>query len=144
MPYIREIGCSVFVFIQNKHNPKIYERSLECIHVCYDKDSKSYCCYHRETKHVFSSYHIQFLESCDGHSPSPPEDPPGATSLKSIVKSTTPTPIFYDNNEEELLYNDLPQINPTLQNEIPPQNKIHSQNETHPQNNPPPPIETLH
>ena len=144
MPYIREISCSVFVLIQNKHNPKIYERSLECIHVCYDKDSKSYCCYHRETKHVFSSYHIQFLESCDGHSPSPPEDPPGATSLKSIVKSTTPTPIFYDNNEEELLYNDLPQINPTLQNEIPPQNKIHSQNETHPQNNPPPPIETLH
>src|SRR5271155_17684 len=29
--YMREIGCKVFVLIQNRHNPKIYERSLECV-----------------------------------------------------------------------------------------------------------------
>ena len=141
--YIREIGCRVFVLIQNKHNPKVYERSLECVLIGYDKNSKSYRCYHRETKRVFSSYHVQFLESCDGHSPSPPEDPPGATSLESIVQSATPTPIFYDDDEEELLYDDPPPINPTLQNEIHPPNEIHPQNEIQPQNDPPPLLEAL-
>ena len=103
-----EIGCKVFVLIQNKHNPKIYERSLECVLIGYDNDSKTYRCYHRETKRGFSSYHVQFLESCDGHSPTSPEIPTEATTLESIVSSATPTPIFFDEDEEEM----LPPINP--------------------------------
>ena len=128
--YIREIGCRVFVLIQNRHNPKVYERSLECVLIGYDKDAKSYRCYHRETKHVFSSYHVQFLESCDGHSPSPPDDPPETTSLESIIQNATPTPIFYDEDEDELLIDDLPQTSPIPQHDIPPQNE-------------PPPTETI-
>ena len=108
--YMREIGCKVFVLIQNKHNPKIYERSIKCVLIGYNNDSKTYRCYHRETKRVFSSYHVQFLESCDGHSPTLPEVLTEATTLKSIVKSATPTPIFFDEDEEEL----LPPINPPL------------------------------
>jgi len=29
--YMHEIGCRIFVLIQNKHNPKIFNQSLECI-----------------------------------------------------------------------------------------------------------------
>jgi hypothetical protein len=28
--HLREIGCRAFVLIQNKHNPKVFERSEEC------------------------------------------------------------------------------------------------------------------
>ena len=71
--YMQEVSCRVLVLIQNKHNPKVYERSIDCILIGYDKDSKTYRCYYQETKKVYSSCHIQFLESCDGHSPLPPE-----------------------------------------------------------------------
>ena len=101
--YMREIGCRVFVLIQNKHNPKVYDRSLECVLIGYDKNSKTYRCYHRETNRVISSYHVRFLESHDGHLPSPPEIPMEATSLESIVKGATTTPIFFDDDEEEFL-----------------------------------------
>jgi len=40
--YMREIGCKVFVLIQNRHNPKIYERSLECVLIGYETNAKSY------------------------------------------------------------------------------------------------------
>lgn len=108
--YMWEISCKVFILIQNKHNPKIYERSIECVLIGYDNSSKKYRCYHRETKRVFSSYHVQFLESCDGHSPTLPEVPTEATTLESIIKSATPTLIFFNKDEEEL----LPPINPLL------------------------------
>ena len=101
--YMREIGCRVFVLIQNKHNPKIYDRSLECVLIGYDKNSKTYRCYHRETNKVISSYHVRFLESHEGHLPSSPEIPMEATTLESIVKSATSTPIFFDEDEEEFL-----------------------------------------
>ena len=39
--YMPEIGCKVFVLIQNKRNPKIYERSLKCVLIGYDNDSKT-------------------------------------------------------------------------------------------------------
>lgn len=71
--YMREIGCKCFILIQNKHNPKVYERSIECVLIGYNNDSKIHRCYHHETKSMFSSYHVKFLESCNGYSPTPPE-----------------------------------------------------------------------
>ena len=40
--YMREIGCRVFVLIQNKHNPKVYDCSLGCILIGYDPNAKTY------------------------------------------------------------------------------------------------------
>jgi hypothetical protein len=65
--YMREIGCRAFVLIQNRHNPKLHERSVECILIGYNPDSKSYRCYDPARKLVYSSYHVRFLESQDGH-----------------------------------------------------------------------------
>ena len=143
--YMREIGCKVFVLIQNKHNPKIRERSIECVLIGYDNDSKTYRCYHRETKRVFSSYHVQFLESCDGHSPTPPEIPTETTTLESIVKSATPTPIFFDEDEEELLPPINPPINPSDADPIPRANSpdIIPKTDNIPQDVPAPPEDTI-
>ena len=59
--YMREIGCHVFVLTQPvKKNPKVLVRSLECVLISYDKDSKTYWCYHREANRVMSSYHVVF------------------------------------------------------------------------------------
>jgi hypothetical protein len=111
--YMREIGCRAFVLIQPiKKNPKILVRSLECVLIGYDINSKSYRCYHRETNRVISSYHVRFLESHEGHHPSDlpvPEIPVESPNLESIIKSSTPTPIFFDEEEEEYLpLNDPP------------------------------------
>ena len=67
--YMHEIGCRAFVLVQNKHNPKIYERSIECVLIGYDTRSKTYRCYHRASRKVISSFHVQFLESHHGHMP---------------------------------------------------------------------------
>lgn len=61
--HLHEIGCRVFVLIQNRHNPKIYNRSIECVLIGYSLDSKSYHCYHRESHKVFVSYNVSFIES---------------------------------------------------------------------------------
>lgn len=42
LSHLREIGCCVFVLIQNHHNPKIYNRSVECVLIGYSLDSKAY------------------------------------------------------------------------------------------------------
>ena len=65
-------------------------------------------------KQVFSSYHVHFLESHDGHLPTPPDIPIENTTLESIIKSTTPTPKFFDEDDKEL----LPPINPPQTNPI--------------------------
>jgi hypothetical protein len=67
LSYLREPGCRAFVLIVNKNNPKIYERSIECILLGYNPDSKTYRCYDPKTKQIYSSYHVQFLESHDGY-----------------------------------------------------------------------------
>lgn len=48
-----------------------------------------------------------------------------------------PTPIFYNDNEEELLFNNLLTTNTIPQNKVQPHNKIQ------PKNDPPPPAETI-
>lgn len=108
--YMREIGCKAFVLIQNKHNPKIFERSIECVLIGYDAKSKAYRCYHRETKKVHSSYHVRSLESHDGHLPelTPQETITTSavaepTSLQDIQRraSSMPLPINDEDSEEE-------------------------------------------
>jgi hypothetical protein len=61
--HLREIGCKAFVLIQNKHNPKILQRSEECVMVGYEHNSKAYRCYHRLSRKVITSYHVKFIES---------------------------------------------------------------------------------
>jgi hypothetical protein len=72
LSYLREAGCRAFVLIVNKHNPKIYERSIECILLGYEPGMKAYRCYDQKTNQVYISYHVRFLESHDGHSRPPP------------------------------------------------------------------------
>jgi hypothetical protein len=98
--YMREIGCKAFVLIQNRHNPKIYECSIECVLIGYDTNSKSYRCYHRPTKRVISSYHVRFLESHEGHNPLPKPMliTNNLSTLSDIIDSATNTPI---NDSEE-------------------------------------------
>src|ERR1700722_19052949 len=45
--HLREIGCKAFILILNKHNPKVFQRSEECVLIGYRTNSKTYCCYHR-------------------------------------------------------------------------------------------------
>lgn len=62
---MREIGSRAFVLIENRHNPKIYERSLECVLIGYSENSKAYRCYHRSSGKVITSYNVVFIESKD-------------------------------------------------------------------------------
>jgi GAG-pre-integrase domain len=68
LSHLREIGSRAFVLIQNRHNPKLFGHSLECVLIGYDTNSKSYRCYHCASHRVFSSYHVVFIES---HNASP-------------------------------------------------------------------------
>jgi len=67
LSHLREIGCRAFVLIQSQHNPKVYNRSLECVLIGYSPDSKAYRCYHRASHKVIVSYHVSFIESHDAH-----------------------------------------------------------------------------
>ena len=91
--YMCKIRCCVFVLIQSKHNPKVYNHSLECVLISYDPNAKTYCCYNQESKKVISSYHVWFLESHDGHHCSPPQTETEPSSLDEILKNSMSTPI---------------------------------------------------
>ena len=69
LTHLREIGSRAFVLILNKHNPKVFQRSEECVLIGYGKDSKLYRCYHRATHKVFESFHVVFIESKAATSP---------------------------------------------------------------------------
>jgi hypothetical protein len=109
--HLREIGCRAFVLILNKHNPKIFRRSEECVLIGYGQNSKSYRCYHRASHKVIESYHVVFVESKDEKEVSfrpgttqglddesivpPPETPnptPGVLLPPNLI-TPTPTPI---------------------------------------------------
>ena len=89
--YMREIGCKAFVLILSKHNPKVYERSIECTLIGYEPNSKSYRCYHHASGKVISSYHVRFLESHDGHPLIPPSIDPAPTSENGTQITSEPT-----------------------------------------------------
>lgn len=66
-----EIGCRVFVLVQNHHNPKVFDHSIECVLIGYFPDSKSYCCYHHPSGKVFTSFHVSFSLSRTNPPPQP-------------------------------------------------------------------------
>ena len=63
--HLHEIGSRAFVLILNKHNPKVFQRSEECVLVGYSKDSKSYRLYHWPSHRIIESFHVVFIESKD-------------------------------------------------------------------------------
>ena len=63
LSHLHEIRCKVFVLIQDKNNPKIYQRSVECVLLGYEPNAKAYRCYHRPSKQIITSYHVSFIES---------------------------------------------------------------------------------
>jgi hypothetical protein len=67
LSHLRELGCKAFVLIQNVHITKIQPRSLECIFIGYDLNSKSYRCYHRSTRRIIVSRNVYFVESHQLH-----------------------------------------------------------------------------
>jgi len=104
---MREIGCKAFVLIQSRHNPKIFERSIECVLIGYDTNSKTYRCYHRPTKRVISSYHVRFLESHEGHLPTPPHnsqpsaDNSSIPTIPDLIKPTVSVPVDPDDDTDD-------------------------------------------
>jgi hypothetical protein len=91
LSHLREIGCRAFVSVQNRHNPKVYSHSMECVLISYSLDSKSYRCYHHESHKVFVSYNISFIESHQcGTMPSPVVTPTPVTSTPNITLKEVP------------------------------------------------------
>jgi hypothetical protein len=86
LSHLREVGCCAFVLVQNRHNAKVYNRSVECVLIGYSLDSKAYHCFHRASGKVFISYHVSFIESHQSVSEQIPTPP-------STVLSTPPTPL---------------------------------------------------
>lgn len=102
--YLREIGCRVFVLVLNKHNPKIYERSIECVLIGYDINSKAYRCYERSTRKVYSSYHVKFIESHQTMTSLPAQETEELSehpSIDVIMKESHPYPTAQSFDEEE-------------------------------------------
>jgi hypothetical protein len=91
--HLREIGCWAFILILNKHNPKVFQRSEECVLIGYGKDSKSYHCYHRATHKVFESYHVVFIELKDDcKAPFRPGMTQGMDDNEPTSSNATPAP----------------------------------------------------
>ncbi|GLB40854.1 putative mitochondrial protein [Lyophyllum shimeji] len=63
--HLREIGCRAFILIQNRHNPKIFERSIECVLIGYGLKSKTYRCYDRKSGNVYNSTPKEEQETLD-------------------------------------------------------------------------------
>jgi hypothetical protein len=82
LSHLHEIGCHTFTLIQNTHNPKVYDHSVECVLIDYSQDLKAYCLYHCTAHKVIILYHIAFIVSHqDTNSP-----------LRSTSTSTSPHP----------------------------------------------------
>lgn len=124
--YMREIGCRAFVLILNKHNPKIYERSIECILIGYDPKAKTYRCYDRRSGNIYSSYHVRFLESHDGHPPPPINQPtiPERTqpsNLEQIIRTSVMEPLTMDDEPATVYTDDNEGSHPDVHIELPPE-----------------------
>lgn len=90
LSHLREVGCRAFVLIQNKHNPKVYSCSVECILIRYSLDSKAYRCYHRASHKVFVSYNVSFIESHQqGSLPVTTTPSPSSTPSPAPTRSVT-------------------------------------------------------
>jgi hypothetical protein len=102
--YIQEIGCKAFVLIQNRHNPKIYECLIKCILVGYNPKVKEYRCYDKRSGHIYSTYHVRFLESHEGHPPPTPTDPDSTLTDSAapgqINNTPIAQPIIFDDDDD--------------------------------------------
>jgi hypothetical protein len=75
LKHLREIGCRVFVLIET-HNPKVYERSIECVLIRHVPNCKAYRCWQRTTGKIFHSGNVRFIEHGQTVSVSIPKDLP--------------------------------------------------------------------
>ncbi|KAK0468820.1 hypothetical protein IW261DRAFT_1573432 [Armillaria novae-zelandiae] len=65
LSHLREIGCHAFVLIQNQHNPKIYECSIECILVgvaSTDTTTQNSCLEHAIEESQQSAIHVKAIQ----------------------------------------------------------------------------------
>ena len=63
LSHMREIGCKAFVLQPN--NPKVGVRGEEFVLIGYAQNSKAYRCYHRTSRKVVESFHVDFVERKD-------------------------------------------------------------------------------
>lgn len=110
--YIREIGCQVYVLVLGKHNPKIYERAIECTLIGYDPKAKAYRCYDKTSKWVYSTYHVRFVEHQDDYTSAKPTLPPVVPNHEEIptidaitAKAADQPYIIPDDDEEDITHN---------------------------------------
>ena len=59
LSHLCKIGCQAFVLIQDKNNPKIYQRSIKCILLGYKPNAKAYDVIINHQKRL--SHHIMSL-----------------------------------------------------------------------------------
>jgi hypothetical protein len=94
--HLREYGCRAFVLIQNKVNPKIYQRSEECVLVGYTPNSKAYRCWNRKNKRIVTSYNVDFIELQDA-----------TTQPQAIVLELNGTDDSMDNTKDDYEEEDM-------------------------------------
>ena len=113
--YMHEISCYAFVLIQNHHNLKIFERSIKCVLIGYDLQSKTYRCYDQQRRVVYSSYHVCFIKSHEApakHADPLPDRPhvdDKPFTVGRIPQGANSAPILFDREEEEFLLTNLRQ-----------------------------------
>ena len=97
LSHLHEIGCQAFVLIQNFHNSKVFDWSIECVLIGYSQDSKAYHLFHRPSKKILVSYHVSFFESHqDSNPPRPhatPSSPPTTANPLTIPSVPPPPPM---------------------------------------------------
>ena len=126
LSHLHEISCKAFVLIQDRNNPKIYERSIECTLISYELNAKAYRCYHRTSRKIITSYHVSFIESHQvALSPphvNPPISPLTQTPLDStpVAITTVPDLSGYDSDDDPVEHVNIPNNNH-------PDNPLHTQ-----------------
>jgi hypothetical protein len=98
LSHLHKIGCQAFVLIQNVHNPKIFDRSLECQLIGYSPNSKAYICYHKPSRRVLTSYHVKFIES---HQTVPKPLQPGRIINSGEEKTTNSSPLVVNGEDDD-------------------------------------------
>ena len=97
LSHLHEIGCRAFGLIQNSHNPKVFDQSIECVLIGYSQDSKAYCLFHHPSKKILVSYHVSFIESHQDTNPPRPHatlsSPPTTADPLTIPSVPPPSPM---------------------------------------------------
>ena len=79
----------MFILIQDKNNPKIYQRSVECVLLGYKPNAKAYRCYHQPSKRIITSYHVSSIESHQTNTT--PAQPPKIPTTPSVTVDSLST-----------------------------------------------------